>query len=112
MCGGGPRGKSSERVLRSRLIDHRAVARRRDRLTFCPRGLQPSRLGALELRQRLLRCLAEGRARLKVRDVGDVAAVLFAVEDVDVIVAHESSPNCRLYRSISRSSCRIWYGFA
>lgn len=64
-----------------------------------PAGLarrrQPGLLGSLHLRERFLGSRAECRARVEVRDVGDVAAVLVAVEDVDVIVAQGSSSNLR-----------------
>jgi hypothetical protein len=48
----------------------------------------------------------------QVGDVGNIPAVLFAVEDVDVIVLHQGLPEDRLYRSIRRSNCRTWYAFA
>jgi hypothetical protein len=49
-------------------------------------GLQPGFAGDSQLRQRLRRRGAEGAAVHQVRQVGDVAAVGLAPENVDVIV--------------------------
>src|ERR1039458_3711849 len=56
-----------------------------------PAGLQPCRLGQLHLAESLFRRLAKARARLQVRDVGNIAAVFLAVEQVDVVIAHKLS---------------------
>jgi len=64
-------------------VDGRPVVRLRNGLSLGARGVQPGLLGDLNLTQRLL----SGRSkRLEVGDVGDVASVLLAVEDVDVVV--------------------------
>ena len=44
--------------------------------------------------------------------VPTIALIFFAVEDINVVIAHVLSSNSRLYRSTSFSNCRIWYGFA
>lgn len=40
-----------------------------------------------QLGERLLRCIAHSRAVLKVRQVGDVALVVRAEEDIEVVVS-------------------------
>lgn len=65
-----------------------AIARLGDRLAGLPGCRDPGVLGALDLGQSLLGAGAKRRARLQVRDVGDIAGVLIAVKDVDLVVAH------------------------
>lgn len=60
--------------------------RLRNGLSLGARGVQPGLLGDLNLTQRLLSGRSKRGARLEVGDVGDVASVLLAVEDVDVVV--------------------------
>ena len=55
-------------------------------------GRQPGVLRLLGSRECFLGSVAEGGAELEIRDVGDVAAVLVAPEDVGLVVAHESFP--------------------
>lgn len=51
-------------------------------------GLQPCSFCNLHFAQRLLGSAAKGGAGFQVGDVGDVAAVLLAVKQVDMVVAH------------------------
>ena len=62
--------------------------RLRDRTTSVARGGKPRFLGLLELGEGLLGGCAERRASVEVGHIGDVAAVLVAVEEIDVVVAH------------------------
>src|SRR2546430_315547 len=50
--------------------------------------LQPCFLGDLDFAQRFLGRLAKGGARFQVRNISHIAAVFFAVKEVDVIVFH------------------------
>jgi len=42
-------------------------------------------------------------------DQRNVAVVFFAIENVDVVVFHSSSPRDRLYRSTRASNCLAWF---
>jgi hypothetical protein len=59
-------------------------------------GDRPGLFGDFDLCEGLFGSLAEGGAGLEVGEVGDVAAVLFALEDVDVVVLHAGSGSVRL----------------
>jgi hypothetical protein len=72
-------------------VDRRPVARVGDRLPGIARGREPRLLRLRDLGKRFLWSRADRGAGLEVGDVGDVAAVLLAVEDVDVVVAQRSS---------------------
>ena len=72
------------------LVDRGSIAGLGNWLTRLPRSCQPVPFGLLELGQRLLRRVVEGGAGEKVWDIGHVAAVLVAPEDVDVVVLHDS----------------------
>jgi hypothetical protein len=78
-----PRGSG-----RCDLVYGRSIARSWHRLVQTLGSSQPRGLGLLDLGQSLLRRTAECRTGLKVRNIGDVSAIFFAVEDVDVIVLH------------------------
>ena len=91
-----------------RRVDRGAIARFGNRLAGLARRCEPCPLGLLHLGEGLLGSRAKGRARLEVRDVGDVAAVLVAVEDVDVVVAQRGSSICKAYRSTRRRNWRTW----
>lgn len=93
-------------------VDRRPVARLRDRLACLAGSGEPGLLCHLHLGEGFLGRRAERRACLEVGDVGDVAAVLLAVEDIDVVVAQRSTSRLKAYRSTSRRNWRIWYGFA
>lgn len=53
---------------------------------------EPRLLRLLHLGERLLGGRPERGARLEIGDVGDVARILIAVEDVDVVVGQSLSP--------------------
>jgi hypothetical protein len=72
-------------------VDRGPIARLGDRLAGVARGGEPGLLRLRDLGERLLGRRADRRAGLEVGDVGDVAAVPLAVEDVDVVVAQRSS---------------------
>ena len=72
-------------------VDRRPVSRLRDRPAEVTSGGEPRLLGLLDLGERFLGRAAESRAPLEVENVGDIAAVLVAVEDVDVVIAQPSS---------------------
>lgn len=76
------------------MVDDRPITRLRDRLRCLSRSRDPRTARALHFRERLFGSRAERRARIEIRDVGDVPAILVAVENVDVIVAHESPFIC------------------
>src|SRR5271167_540283 len=80
----------------------------RDRLAFRFSSVHPHGFCSENCRQSFFRSLAESRAASEIRDVRNVAAVFFAVEDVDVIVLHSSPPRDRLYRSTRASNCLTW----
>src|SRR5205823_1934700 len=82
------------------------------RLPLLPRGLEPGGFGKCHFTDRLLGRRTECGAVLEVRDVSDVTCVVFAKENVDMVILHSASPNLRLYWSMSSRSCLIWYGFA
>lgn len=65
------------------------VSRLRDRDSEFPRGFDLPALGDEHFGQGLLRSVAEGGAVLEVGQVGDVAGVLVALEDVEVVVLHQ-----------------------
>lgn len=75
------------------LINDRAIARLRDRLSMLACRLQPCLLGFEHLSQSFFRSGPECRAMPKIRDVCDVTIVLFAMEQINVIVSHCSSPS-------------------
>src|SRR3972149_4275879 len=75
----------------SGLVNHRPITWGRDRLSCLAGRFQPCFLGKLQLSQRLLGCLAERGAGLQVRNIGNISAILIAIEDVDMVVAHGSS---------------------
>ena len=76
-------------------VDRRPVTRLGDRSSGLARCGEPRVLRLRHLGERFLWSRAERRARLEIGDVGDVAAVLVAVEDVDVVVAQRSSSRVR-----------------
>src|SRR5260370_4667829 len=55
---------------------------------FCTCCLEPGRFSNQNFSKSLFWCIAEGRAILKVRYIGNISFVLFAIEDVDVVVFH------------------------
>ena len=73
-----------------RRVRGRPVACLGNGLACLPGRLQPVVFGDLDFADRLLRRVAEGGAREEVGDVGDVAVVLAAPEDVDGVVLHRS----------------------
>ena len=73
---------------------------------------EPRLLSLLNRGDGLLRRPTERGTRLEIRDGRDVAAVLVAVEDVDVIGVQSRSSRVKAYRSTSLRNWRIWYGFA
>lgn len=83
-------------------VDRRAIARLRDGLPGVARCGEPRFLRLLHLGERLFGGRAERRARFQVGDVGDVAAVLLAVENVDVVVAQRRSSMRKAYLSTNR----------
>src|SRR5262249_1834841 len=87
-----------------------SIAWRGDGLAFGPSSSEPRGLRPLNLSKRLGRRRAERRASLEVRNVGNVAAILVAPEDVDVVILQEADLNPRLYRSTNARTCRTWYG--
>src|ERR1700722_10393464 len=93
-------------------VDRRPIARRWNGFSRLARSVEPSVLSFLDLGERLLGRGAECRASVEVRNIGDVAAVLRAIEDVDVVIAQGLSLLDRAYRSTRRRNWRIWYGFA
>src|SRR5262245_43803730 len=96
----------------SELVDDRPVARLGNRFAALLGGLEPGRLGDLHFANSLFGSLAAGGAEPQVRNVGDVAAILFAVEAIDVVVFYSSSLSWRLYCSTNSRNCLIWYGTA
>jgi hypothetical protein len=70
--------------------------------------LDPSGLGFQHFGKRLLGGFPKGVTVREVGNVRNIPAVLFAVEDVDVVVLHSGLPKDRLYRSMRRSNCRTW----
>src|SRR3989338_9313768 len=81
------------------LVNHWSETGFGDCLLGLASSFQPRSLSNLDLSQRLLRRFPESGASLKIRNVGDVSAVLFAVKNIDVVVFHSSSSNLRSYRS-------------
>jgi hypothetical protein len=71
---------------------------------------EPRSFRSLDPSHGLLGGSSECGARLKVGDVGDLATVLVAVENVDVEVVQRSS-TVKAYGATSRRDCRSWYGF-
>src|SRR5208337_1292890 len=88
------------------LINDWLKRRWRNWLAFGSSSLHPGGFGSENFRQSLFRTFAESGAVGKIRNVRNVAAVFFAVENVDVIVFHSSPPRDRLYRS-TRASNRL-----
>ncbi len=92
-------------------VDRRAVLGNGDRLAGRAGGFDPGGLSSLDLGQGLCWRRSESRAGFEVGDVSDVAPVLPAPEDVDVVVLHASDPSFRLYRSTlqlrPRASSRV-----
>jgi hypothetical protein len=89
-------------------VDRRPVARRWNGLSRLAGSVEPRGLRLLDLGECLLGRGAECRASVEVRNIGDVAAVLRAVEDVDVVVGQGPSLLDRAYRSTRRRNWRIW----
>lgn len=72
------------------LVDRRAIPRLRDSFARGARGLDPRLLSFFQLGQRLPRSVAKGRAKAQVRDVGNVAFVFLAIENIDVKIFYDS----------------------
>src|SRR5439155_25416863 len=85
----------NQRSMRE-LINGRPILRLRDRFAALFGDFQPRRLGDLHLPNRLFRRVAAGRTEFQVRNVGDVAGVVVAVENVDMVILHGSSPTLRI----------------
>jgi hypothetical protein len=83
--------EEEERSLSPYLINHRTITGWRDGLAAFLSSLQPGFLGNFYLGQGLLWCLAKARARIQIRNVCDVTAVLFAKENIDVIFSQGES---------------------
>src|SRR5208337_1684313 len=81
------------------LINDWLKRRWRNWLAFGSSSLHPGGFGSENFRQSLFRTFAESGAVGKIGNVRNVAAVFFAVENVDVVVFHSSPPKERLYRS-------------
>jgi hypothetical protein len=76
-------------------VDRWPVPRLRDRLAGVVRSGEPGLLRLLDLGESFFGGRTEGRAGVEVGNVGDVAAVLIAVEDVDVVVGQSSASRLR-----------------
>jgi hypothetical protein len=90
---GHRRGADARRRLLD--VDGRSLSRRGNGLSRFARGGKPRLLRLLHLGERYLRGVAEREASFEIRNVRDVAAVLVAVEDVDVVVAQVLSSNSK-----------------
>src|SRR5713101_586926 len=88
-----------ERALGRKLIDGWPVPWPGNRFPFSTGRFKPGRFGKLDFTDSFRGSRAESRTKLEVRNVGDVAAILFTIENVDMIVFHASSPRSRLYGS-------------
>jgi hypothetical protein len=71
----------------------RAIAGTWNRFAGSLGGFQPGGLCDLRLAKRFLRCLSTGGTHGQVRDIRDVAVILFTEEDVDVVILHSDSSN-------------------
>ena len=77
------------------LIDRRSIARLRDRLASGAGRLDPGGLGLFELGQGFRGCAPDGGALTQIGNVGDVTQIFFAIENIDVLVFHDSSSRRR-----------------
>jgi hypothetical protein len=89
-------GRRFDVELAGELVDGRTIPRFGDWLARLASCREPVGLGSFDFRESLFRSVAEGGASEKVRNVSDVAAILLAPKDVDVVVLHDSSSNRRL----------------
>src|SRR5437588_10774293 len=89
------------------LVDDRAVLRWGDWFPPLPSRLEPGGLGDLDFADGLLRGGAARRAEFQIGNVGHVAAVLVAVEHVDVVIFHPSSESLTAVpeRASGRAGC-------
>src|SRR5437763_264632 len=69
-----------------------------------PAGFQPGLLGDLHFAQCLLGRFTEAGARLQIRNIRDVPAILLTVKQIYVIIAH--TVNVKWNSSTSRRNCR------
>ena len=70
-------------------------------------GVTERAADGFDFRERLFWSAAKGGAGEEVRNIGHVGAVLFAPENVDVVILHNPFSNLRLYFSTKRRNWRI-----
>src|SRR6266571_2888636 len=74
------------------LVDYRSIPGQRNRFAFSANSFKPCCFGDLNLPESLFRGVTEGRTKLQVRDICNISFVLFAIEDIDVVVFHFIPP--------------------
>jgi len=85
----------------------RPVSRLRDRISLVSCRLEPGLFRYEDLAQSLLRGVPERGTVGEVGDIGHVATILVAPEDVDVVVSHGNSSGSKWYFSTSDRNCLI-----
>jgi hypothetical protein len=70
------------------LVDNWSISWWRYWYTFSASSFKPCYFGDLNLPESLFRGVTEGGTKLQIRDICNISLVLFAIEDVDVIVFH------------------------
>ena len=80
------------------LVDGRAISRFGNRLFLSARRCRPGSFRDFRLLERFGGSFSKRRTGIEVGNVSDVPAVWFAVEDIDMVVLHDSS-------SVSAPTC-------
>src|SRR6266567_5665512 len=65
----------------------------RNWLSFCVGRFKPRSFGNLHFFEGLFWCVAEGGAKLQIRDICNISFILLTVENVNMVIFHASPPN-------------------
>lgn len=87
------RGRTFDGALSRHLIDHGFVSWFGNCFACGAGGFHPSFLRFLQFRKGRLGCFSECRTGIEIGDIRNVSTVLFAIENVDVVIFHSMSPD-------------------
>ena len=88
VCGPLDPGAAVQGISSGDLVNHGSVTRSWYEFPGLTGRFDPGLFGLFHLLQGLLRSFTESGAGIQIRNISDIAAILFAIKDVDMVVAH------------------------